>query len=105
MSDAEDMLAFHLDAHKIPYLREFRFHESRKWRADFHLDPNILVEVEGGVWSGGKHGRGSGIVKDIEKHNAATVLGYRVLRYTPDMVEKGLAIEQIQRILSPVEVP
>ena len=63
---------------------EFVFHPSRKWRLDFAWpDAKLALEVEGGVWSGGKHGRGSGIVKDMEKANGLACLGWRLLRVTP----------------------
>ena len=63
---------------------EFLFHPSRKWRLDFAWPTHKLaLEVEGGVWSGGKHGRGSGIVKDMEKSNGLACLGWRLLRVTP----------------------
>ena len=38
---------------------------------------------------GGKHGRGSGIVKDYEKLNHAQALGWTVLQLTPQQVENG----------------
>lgn len=63
---------------------EYRFHPSRMWRADFAIpSAKILIEIDGGVWSGGRHTRGSGFVGDMEKLNAAAVLGYRVLRFQP----------------------
>lgn len=66
---------------------EFYFHPTRKWRSDFALPlQKILIEVEGGVWSGGRHTRGSGFVGDMEKYNAAAVLGYRLIRFTPKQV-------------------
>ena len=65
-------------------VREWRFHETRKWRFDYAwLAPRLALEVQGGVWTGGKHGRGAGIVKDHEKANAAAVLGWRILYCTP----------------------
>ena len=79
--------------------REYRFHPVRKWRFDYAWcrDPGCdggwqnmtAVEVQGGVWSGGKHGRGSGIVKDYEKLNHAQALGWTVLQLTPQQVENG----------------
>ncbi len=63
---------------------EFKFHPTRKWRADFAIPgAKILIEVDGGVFSGGRHTRGAGFIKDQEKLNAAACLGYRVLRFTP----------------------
>ena len=63
---------------------EFKFHPSRKWRADFAIPSRrLLIEIEGGAWSGGRHTRGAGFVGDMLKYNAAAILGYRVLRYQP----------------------
>ena len=63
---------------------EFVFHPTRKWRLDYAWPAHKLaLEVEGGVWSGGKHGRGSGIVKHMEKANGLACLGWRLLRVTP----------------------
>lgn len=102
MSKAEEEFALHLRADCVAHEREYPFAKSigRKWRADFFVYPDLLVEIEGGAWSGGRHTRGSGFTKDIEKYNCATHLGYRLLRYTPDMVSKGLAIEGVIRALS-----
>ncbi len=73
---------------------EFRFHPTRKWAADFAIpSAKILVEIDGGVWSGGRHTRGAGFLGDCEKLNAAACLGYRVLRYQPkDCKSKGIAV-------------
>ena len=73
---------------------EFKFHPSRKWRADFAIpSKRLLIEIEGGAWSGGRHTRGAGFVGDMEKYNAAAVLGYRVLRYQPkDCTAKRIEI-------------
>jgi very-short-patch-repair endonuclease len=77
----------------------------RDWRFDFAWPDRMLaVEVEGGVWVSGRHTRGSGFVKDAEKYNAATVLGWRVLRYTDREVKNWVAAEQIAGQFG-VEVP
>lgn len=57
----------------------------RQWRFDYcWLEQRIALEVEGAVWTGGRHTRGAGFMKDMEKYNRAAVLGWRVLRTTPD---------------------
>ena len=61
----------------------------------------FLIEIDGGSWlPKGRHTTGAGFEKDAEKLNAAAELGYRVLRFTPRMVNDGTALEQIRRILS-----
>jgi very-short-patch-repair endonuclease len=73
---------------------EFRFHPKRRWRFDFAFPSQMVaLEVEGGVWSHGRHTRGSGYVKDLEKYNAAAALGWQVLRVTPQQVRSGAVID------------
>lgn len=79
---------------------EYRFHASRKWRFDFAWPHRLLaVEVEGGVYTGGRHTRGSGFEADAEKYNAAAEAGWTVLRYTPKYLRDGSAVEQVRRML------
>lgn len=62
--------------------REVRFHDVRRWRFDFaYIDVKIAIEIEGGVYTGGRHTRGTGFINDCEKYNTATVMGWRVLRF------------------------
>lgn len=77
---------------KTECVSEYKFHPSRKWRADYAIpEHKILIEVEGAVWVQGRHTRGSGFVKDMEKYNAATSLGWAILRVQPkDLMSSGL---------------
>lgn len=118
MSDGEEALALHLRAHGIQFEREYRFGAEaaggtgkglrerlaaagmRDWRADFALiDHRLLVEIEGGGWSGGRHTRGAGFEGDLAKYDAAMRLGYTVYRCSPAMVKSGRAIETILGII------
>ena len=68
---------------------EYRFHKTRKWRIDYFFrrgDLKVGLEVEGGVWIGGRHTRGKGFLGDIEKYNAAAIEGITVLRTTPSQL-------------------
>lgn len=99
-NEFESKLALELKALKIDFEQEFKFHPSRKWRADFHLKGRmILIEVEGGIWSSGRHTRGKGYLGDMEKYNAATMLGYQVIRFSAEQVKSGLAIQQIEKMV------
>lgn len=63
---------------------EHRFHADRRWRFDAAWpDLLVAVEIEGLVRRGpARHQTISGYTADAEKYNAATMLGWRVLRYT-----------------------
>lgn len=93
-----DRFALLLDAHTIAYVREYKFHPTRKWRADFKVGLTLLVEVEGGVWSFGRHTRGKGFENDCEKYAAALMLGFRVLRITPKHIDNGQALDWIKAL-------
>ena len=99
-NEFEAKLARELKTLKIEFEQEFEFHPKRKWRADFHLvGKKILVEVEGAIWSGGRHTRGKGYIGDMEKYNAATMMGFQVIRFSTDQVKSGLAIQQIEKMV------
>lgn len=62
-------------------IKEFRFCEERDWRNDYlHAPTRIIIELDGGVYNGGRHVRPKGFIEDCVKLNAATMRGYRVLR-------------------------
>jgi len=78
---------------------EVKFHPVRKWRADllWREPRKLIVEVEGGVFVGGRHSRGLGLEADAVKYAEALCLGYPVLRVTPRHIRQGQAVEWIQR--------
>lgn len=109
MSAAEDLLAYQLKAVGIPFEREVVFAAPRKWRADFVVHTAsvrnlgdwapLLIEIDGATWTGGRHVTGAGVERDCEKANAATLLGYRLLRFVPHQVESGVALHTIEKAL------
>ena len=100
-SVGENLLDVFLRAERIKgYEREYQFHPSRKWRFDFAWPAlMIAVEVEGGVWSGGRHTRGKGFVEDCVKYNEAALLGWTIFRCTTDMVRSGQAMHYIETMM------
>jgi very-short-patch-repair endonuclease len=100
-SRLEAPLSLHMRSAGLNPEPEYRFHPSRKWRFDFaFLDQKVAIEAEGGTFSGGRHVRGSGFQKDAEKYNAAVVAGWRVLRFTAQMIQSGEALQVIEAALN-----
>jgi very-short-patch-repair endonuclease len=98
----EDRLVGYLTQH--PHLpspvRELRFAAPRLFRFDFAWPAlGIALEAEGGIWSQGRHSRGSGFVADVEKYNLAAQLGWRVFRVTEREVKNGAAFALLEQIL------
>jgi very-short-patch-repair endonuclease len=81
----------------VECVKEYQFHPTRKWRFDYAIPVHkIAVEVDGGVWIGGRHNRASGYIKDLEKFNAAGSMGWTVLKFTPDKLYKSVTIDLIR---------
>lgn len=98
----EDTVNLLLSGQRIKFEREYKFLPDRKFRFDFAIPSHkIAIEVEGAVWSGGRHVRGTGYNKDCEKYNLAACHGWRVLRYTTDMIRRnpGQVIDDVKLLL------
>ena len=106
MSKLEETLWFQMkvvlpkQAYPMPE-REYRFYALRRWRADFCWPKQkIIVEVEGGIWTSGRHSRGGkSFLADMEKYNTAVILGYKLIRVAGDHVKSGQAINWILECL------
>ena len=101
-------------------VRELRFDSVRRWRFDYALpEVKIAIEVEGGVFKersytgkdglihttiGGRHTSGVGFLKDMEKYNTATSLGWRLLRVTPDTLITTATFDLIRKTLANVNL-
>ena len=67
---------------KVDFVAEHKFHEERKWRFDIAIPSlKIAIEYEGIMSRKSRHTTVTGYTKDCEKYNAATIAGWRVLRY------------------------
>lgn len=83
----------------VPTL-EHRFDPIRRWRFDYAWpSAKVALEVDGSIWTNGRHTRGSGWLKDTEKLNRAAVLGWRMLRCTPDTLTSAETIATLREIL------
>lgn len=86
---------------RVDCVKEYRFHPTRKWRFDYAIPSHkIAVEVEGGVWSGGRHTSPQGFLNDIEKYNCAALMGWRLFRVTPDSQLTNHTISLLKQAIS-----
>jgi hypothetical protein len=80
--------------------KEYKFCPTRDWLADYRVG-NVLIELDGGVWTGGRHVRGGGYIEDCFKLNTAVMLGYRPIRIATGMATAAYLeslIKQIQGV-------
>lgn len=89
------LLVIELGHERIPFVQEYAFHPTRRFRLDFYVASSFGVEVEGGTWVGGRHVQGAGYERDCEKYNAALMMGIPVARFTSAQVRRGEAIAWI----------
>lgn len=61
---------------------EYQWHPHRRYRADYAFPlQRVLIEYDGGLFINGGHSRGKARLYDMAKDRAATLLGWRTLRY------------------------
>jgi hypothetical protein len=77
---------------------EFKFCPTRKWRSDFYIpELNTLFEYEGLTSSRkGGHQTKIGYSNNCDKYNEASLLGFKLLRYTA--LNQGNIINDLKRL-------
>ena len=105
-SALEAEFAFHLKAAKVKKAdREYVFARPRRWRFDFAWpDEMVAAEVEGGIYTRGRHVRPQGFISDCEKYNAACMpdesgRSWCVLRFCAEHVHRGDALVLVEKAL------
>lgn len=105
LSSLEQSFLFYWRVEAGEYLapvHDFVFAPPRRFAFDFAwVDYKLAIELEGGTMNGGRHVRPKGYENDCEKYNLATLDGWRVLRYTSNMLnsDPGKVCDQIKMIL------
>ena len=80
--------------------RELCLVPNRQWRSDFVWpEQRLVVEVEGGTHSGGRHTRGRGFAGDCRKYAALTLQGWKVIRVTGEHIKSGEAVSWVEQAL------
>jgi len=89
---------------QIDVVMEFQFHPVRKWRYDYAIpECKVAIEVEGGIWTEGRHTRPLGFLGDMAKYNAGAVLGWRILRVTPHTLLNTATLEMIREATNTIK--
>jgi hypothetical protein len=85
---------------------EFQFDATRKWRFDFAWpqlaigNGKLAMEVQGGIWTHGRHTRGAALKKEWEKLNAAAAQGWRILYCEPKDLTSTEMVQAIKAALT-----
>ncbi len=96
------------DAGIKPPIKEFRFCPDRRWRADFVwvFDPaenkkhkGVILEINGAVWTKGKHTYGKQLLDEYEKLNTASMDGWIVIQVGNYHLKNGQMLEWVKRAL------
>lgn len=80
-------------------VREYKFAAclGRKFASDLAWPGrHILLELEGGVYTRGRHTRGAGYESDCEKYSLASILGFTLIRVTYGMIQSGKAYDLLR---------
>lgn len=102
----EERMAIWLEHQQLPRpVRQLKFAKEalgRNWMFDFAWpDRGIALEIEGGTFMAkGAHNTGLAIRRDVEKGNAATLLGWRLVRVTDLMFRDGSAFDVVRQALT-----
>ncbi|WP_313214122.1 hypothetical protein [Soonwooa sp.] len=74
-----------LERSGLKFVEELKFSQDRNFRFDWAIPKfKIAIEYEGIFSEKSGHTTLSGYKKDVVKYNLATILGWRILRYTAD---------------------
>lgn len=79
-----------IETWEADYKRRLRASKrSQRYRMDFAYEPaKVAIEVQGGIYTGGRHTTGCGYERDATKYNLATASGWIIFLLTPGMVKE-----------------
>ena len=102
--EAFDTLKEELQDLAIGFESKFQPIHTKHWRFDFHIVKlRLLIEIEGGPWSGGRGGKLSNKAWSLDRYDQVEDLGFKIERLHPDSILSGYAIDWIKCLLERVE--
>ncbi|MBC69736.1 MULTISPECIES: hypothetical protein [Acinetobacter] len=88
----------------IGFESKFQPIHTKHWRFDFHIVKlRLLIEIEGGPWSGGRCGLLSNKAWSLDRYDHVVDLGFKIERLHPDSILFGYAIDWIKGLLERIE--
>ena len=85
---------------KLPLQKEVALIPRRKFRFDFvHTASKTCIEIQGGLYSRGRHTRGKQMEKEYLKWLLAQSLGYTIIPIGTEQVEDGKVLELIAKTI------
>lgn len=101
----ESELALQLKAHRLDagMQRQHRPFQDVGYLFDFAWPkacPAVLVEVQGGIWTGGAHARPQGVLRDMDKANRANLAQACLLQVSAADIKSGRAVALIRQALA-----
>lgn len=81
---------------------QYRAIGARRWKWDLaYPDRNLLIEIDGGLYTGGRHQRPGrwGADNDAEKQSTAAAFGWVTMRFTPELIKNQLGAELVCQYL------
>jgi very-short-patch-repair endonuclease len=102
--EAEATLKEELTDLAIGFESKFQPIHTKHWRFDFHIVKlRILIEIEGGPWSGGRGGKLANKAWSLDRYDLSEEMGYRIERFHPDAILSGYVINLIKERLARIE--
>ncbi|MFA3631001.1 hypothetical protein KWF26_16875 [Acinetobacter baumannii] len=102
--EAEATLKEELIELAIGFESKFQPIHTKHWRFDFHIVKlRLLIEIEGGPWSGGRGGKLSNKAWSLDRYDQAEEMGYKIERFHPDSILSGYVINWIKSELARIE--
>lgn len=84
LSEFDDIGSWELDyTHRLSLSKR-----AKRFRLDFaHEESRVGIEIQGGIYTRGRHVTGSGYERDAFKYNLAAAGGWVIFLITPEMVK------------------
>jgi hypothetical protein len=72
---------------EIDLFAQHQFMSDRGFTLDFvSIEGQVAIEIHGSIWRQGGHNTGDGLLRDYQKQNYATALGWAYFELAPELI-------------------